>query len=659
MTMPRMQLNSKFVNNMLPEWGRFVTAVKLNKGLRDSNYDQLYAYLKQHKAHANENKMMLERFTQHTIDPLALMSNVSHQQYSSQSSTTLPSIHGHQNRGQGNNARGAGEAGYRGAQNRVGNANPGQARQIKYYNCNGGHDNVVDEDVDENSSRDFSSLCDNVFYADDRDAFDSDVDEAPTTQTMLMANISSADPVYDEADALRTVQPEVSLRIGNKVVNAIIDAELATFSEHVKSNLKRELRSVKMQLSCTINHNKLMVQEVMSLKKHFKQKENKYLEEFFDMKALKEKVEDKLYKQDQSLHTVHMLCKPKPYYDEQKKVAISYKNPLCLTRAKQIQPALYNGHKIIKTNHVPAIVHNSEDTLEIAETTRKLMNEKMKDPEYILVQGSHQDESRSSQRADHAYRPIKSVDGVSPNTPASLRPRLTKSKVVSAKQTENVSTSKTMITEKLSQTSQKSLTRYQRRNQQYQEILVRPPTSPETHAIAASMQSVVTDRPWYLRLWLLKTYDEGSLMAQEFCKRVYYVEGLGHNLFSVGHNVILIGSCIQSILVIPPNLLVVQSLQDIIMVLFAIGKRIFSLKDENKAKTTKTGHGMEKGGKDNVKTLPIVIERSGIVSGKHDESSRPGNDTDTDDIDIKPIYDEEPMAEVQSTPGYNVFAKEQ
>ncbi|GJX76617.1 hypothetical protein Tco_0323428 [Tanacetum coccineum] len=79
MTMSRMQLNSKFVNNMLPEWGRFVTTVKLNRGLRESNYDQLYAYLKQHEAHANENKIMLDRFTQHTVDPLALMSNVSHQ----------------------------------------------------------------------------------------------------------------------------------------------------------------------------------------------------------------------------------------------------------------------------------------------------------------------------------------------------------------------------------------------------------------------------------------------------------------------------------------------------------------------------------------------------------------------------------------------------
>nr|GEY78821.1 putative ribonuclease H-like domain-containing protein [Tanacetum cinerariifolium] len=52
------------------------------------------------------------------------------------------------------------------------------------------------------------------------------------------------------------------------------------------------------------------------------------------MKALKEKIEDKLLKQDQSLQIVHMLCKLKPYYDEQRKVAIGYKNPLCLTRAK-------------------------------------------------------------------------------------------------------------------------------------------------------------------------------------------------------------------------------------------------------------------------------------------------------------------------------------
>nr|GEY01771.1 hypothetical protein [Tanacetum cinerariifolium] len=145
MTMSRMQLNSKFVNNMLPKWGRFMIAIKLNKGLRDSNYDQLYAYLKQHETHAKENKIMLERFSQNTVDPLALMSNVSNPQRYSQSSSTSSSTqvplhlidNPHLDSSHGMNPRGGSAAGYGGAQNRVVNVNPGQARTVKCYNCNG------------------------------------------------------------------------------------------------------------------------------------------------------------------------------------------------------------------------------------------------------------------------------------------------------------------------------------------------------------------------------------------------------------------------------------------------------------------------------------------------------------------------------------------
>ncbi|GJW98660.1 hypothetical protein Tco_0180468 [Tanacetum coccineum] len=72
--------------------------------------------------------------------------------------------------------------------------------------------------------------------------------------------------------------------------------------------------------------------------------------------------------------------RPKPFYDEKNKVAIGYKNPLCLTRAKQVQSALYDGNEIVRTNHAPAVVHDSEDTLEIAEITRKRMLEKVKSP---------------------------------------------------------------------------------------------------------------------------------------------------------------------------------------------------------------------------------------------------------------------------------------
>ncbi|GJU51641.1 hypothetical protein Tco_1221196 [Tanacetum coccineum] len=42
-----------------------------------------------------------------------------------------------------------------------------------------------------------------------------------------------------------------------------------------------------------------------------------------------------------------------------------------------------------------------------------------------------------------------------------------------------------------------------------------------------------------------------------------------------------------------------------------------------------------------------------------DDNNRSGNDTDADDADIKPIYDEEPMTEVQLTAECNIFAIEQ
>jgi hypothetical protein len=77
MTMPNIQLNSKFVNNMAPEWDRFVTAVKLNKGLRHANHEKLYAYLQQHEKHAAYDRLMREKLNPSTTnESLAFVSNV-------------------------------------------------------------------------------------------------------------------------------------------------------------------------------------------------------------------------------------------------------------------------------------------------------------------------------------------------------------------------------------------------------------------------------------------------------------------------------------------------------------------------------------------------------------------------------------------------------
>ncbi|GJU36497.1 hypothetical protein Tco_1184851 [Tanacetum coccineum] len=73
MTMQHVQINAKFLNTLPPEWSKFVTNVKLARNLHTTNYDQLYSYLSQHEAHANEVRLMRERFP----DLLALITNQS------------------------------------------------------------------------------------------------------------------------------------------------------------------------------------------------------------------------------------------------------------------------------------------------------------------------------------------------------------------------------------------------------------------------------------------------------------------------------------------------------------------------------------------------------------------------------------------------------
>ncbi|GKA62331.1 integrase, catalytic region, zinc finger, CCHC-type containing protein [Tanacetum coccineum] len=71
MSMRAVQVNTKFLNSLPPEWSKFVTDVKLARDLHTTNYDQLYPYLEQHEVHANETRLMRERYQ----DPLAFVVN--------------------------------------------------------------------------------------------------------------------------------------------------------------------------------------------------------------------------------------------------------------------------------------------------------------------------------------------------------------------------------------------------------------------------------------------------------------------------------------------------------------------------------------------------------------------------------------------------------
>ncbi|GJT88835.1 hypothetical protein Tco_1070552 [Tanacetum coccineum] len=61
--MTKLQVNTKFVNHLLPKWSRFVTGVKQAMNLHEVSSDQLYAYLKQNEPDANEFHAMKARFS--------------------------------------------------------------------------------------------------------------------------------------------------------------------------------------------------------------------------------------------------------------------------------------------------------------------------------------------------------------------------------------------------------------------------------------------------------------------------------------------------------------------------------------------------------------------------------------------------------------------
>ncbi|GJS65506.1 retrovirus-related pol polyprotein from transposon TNT 1-94 [Tanacetum coccineum] len=166
MIMQQVQVNTKFLNTLQPEWSKFMTDVKLAKNMYNTNYDQLYEYLSQHEGHVNEvrilrlavlvflpgddpivclNKAMAfmstivaSRFPL-TNNQLRSSSNPRNQATMQDGRVTVQQVQGRQ--GQGYIGTGLkGIATGSGVNRNGGNTVAGQARVFKCYNCQGeGH----------------------------------------------------------------------------------------------------------------------------------------------------------------------------------------------------------------------------------------------------------------------------------------------------------------------------------------------------------------------------------------------------------------------------------------------------------------------------------------------------------------------------------------
>nr|GEZ05098.1 hypothetical protein [Tanacetum cinerariifolium] len=346
---------------------------------------------------------------------------------------------------------------------------------------------------------------------DDCNAFDSDVDEAPTTQTMFMANLSFADPVYDEAspsydsDIISEVQDHDNYQDAdcehhevhemhddvqpNYVVDShtdyVNDSNMILYIQYVKDNTVSVVQS---NVSSMPNDAYIMIINEMhepSALSVFTNRQHKGVNasltaelatytdqvELYERRANFELTErEQKIKEQLRIVITDRNIKEEKLKKELHSVKIQLYSTINLNKSMQVQPALYNGHEIIKTNHVSAIVHNLEDILEIAEITRKKINDKMKDPECVkkkvkIIPHDYSKENylaiftpqkqltpeqiswskdllkmkvKALKEQTTASRPIKVLMVYPPNTPATLVPRVLPTKKLEAEVDQNV-----------------------------------------------------------------------------------------------------------------------------------------------------------------------------------------------------------------------------
>nr|GEU59793.1 copia protein [Tanacetum cinerariifolium] len=249
MKLEQFQVNTIFLNTLPPEWSKFVTDVKLVRDLHMTNVDQLHAYLGQHEYYANKVRLMHER----TSDPLALVSN--HQMNKSPYQSHQQSYHQHQFQPQVSTFQSSQygtpyhSSQYalqapsstplsitflaNGFQSFVNHNvyNPSSSiPQVEYARAGEGHMSKQctkpKRKRDEAWFKDKYVVTNNAAYqADDLDAYDSDCDEINSAKIALMANLSHYGPD--------------NLAEDNKNVNEFLTAELERYKDQTVNECER------------------------------------------------------------------------------------------------------------------------------------------------------------------------------------------------------------------------------------------------------------------------------------------------------------------------------------------------------------------------------------------------------------------------------------
>ncbi|GJZ84524.1 integrase, catalytic region, zinc finger, CCHC-type containing protein [Tanacetum coccineum] len=265
-----------------------------------------------------------------------------------------------------------------------------------------------------------------AFQTDDLDAYDSDCDEAPSAQAVLMANLSS----YDSAVISEVPNPDThnGTDISNQSVQVTECYEQPSTLNNPNTNINNDsnivsyeqyLQETDVQVvhgtSPNVQQDEILMSVINEMTSQVAiynkvQQENRIVNETLTAELERYKEQIKIFEQRQKFDLtdkekyidgqlrqvivdrnakvanfekhIHLLQQQLNATVETHKTALGYQNPFYLAQARRKVPALYDGHTIVKS-HDALIVPNSEETLKLVEESRLKMHAKQNDPDVI------------------------------------------------------------------------------------------------------------------------------------------------------------------------------------------------------------------------------------------------------------------------------------
>ncbi|GKB84237.1 hypothetical protein Tco_0956509 [Tanacetum coccineum] len=386
MSMTPMQIKTKFINHLQPEWSRFVTAAKQARDLQSVNFDQLQSQGYASSAGKNQatgarvvnivgnagrnqprDKMLLAQAQEAGVvlnneqqDFLAdsLEETDDCDELQLQATTNFKADHVD-----------AYDSDYSNILSLVPHYDT--YHDFDVFNSNVQEMGYIENIVSNNKSYDELTSNSNVISYDDyMVTIGTDADNCipPPVQNNDMI-LPVIDQMKSQVERCNTVNQET------QSVNESLTNEHGQYKERVKTLenasknsssekealLDRELRTVicdrnrkvidfENQIFSQQKHMENLNKHIAFLKNNFETlKKESFVEyeqnisEIVELEKDKKKLENIVYKVGQTAQTMHMLTKPQKIYDETYKTALGYKNPLYLRQAQRKQLALYNG----------------------------------------------------------------------------------------------------------------------------------------------------------------------------------------------------------------------------------------------------------------------------------------------------------------------------